>query len=699
VKTILVDSSLNTGFNATLDAIARIGIEEKALGQGGFGEVYRILQIDSRQPAAPQVAKILIDNGMGIAQRGYQTIQELQQRLRTKNDDYLRVKGHSLLQEYPALAGVPQVSFTGRLNGRRVIGYSSNDLTAAGLEDFGRILDDNRKIRQFQSLPLAIRLSLAHQLVTAFEFLSVQIRFIHADIKAEALFVGLKNPGCALIDFDSGALARDLNDKPTTFGTRQDWLAPEIAAQLDAAGNTARMIKVDLFSDVWSVNIAIHYLLFGCHPLFFLTEISPRSIRAYFARYQWPDVDSRFPFFRSEYAAQYQQYAAHIRSALPASVLKRLQFTINKGYDCPADRTSYGQWRTVLNGVSRPAIHAFAADRQFVDDRRPVRLTWDIQGAAHLEIPGIGDVSDRTSIDVAVTRDTTFTLILTPLQGAPISRSVQIEVSKTPPSIQGFEAGKTVVTDKTPVRLTWTVSGANSIEIDGVGDVTGRQFVDIPVRKDSIFRLRATTLFGVSATATVQVTVSRTPPHIVFRADRTLLTDSRPVTLSWEVSEDAEAVFLEGVGPVPRTGQTQLAQTRDTEYQLRAVSLFGRSSEQRLVVAVTKDAPVIETFVATPLFIRQGMETTISWRVVGAANVRIEPGIGRVALEGSRVVRMGSDANFVLTAESYFGVQATQKLAVRLLRSSTLAALTAPVYPTATNLLDQRSKLQRSTAD
>lgn len=524
MKRISIISAMTTGLNPAFGTVQSMDIEDKPLGQGGFGEVYRASRIDGRTSAA-QVIKLLIDNGCGMAQRGLETIQELQRRLNKKNAELLQISGRTLLDQIPALVGVPQFSFEGTLEGQRVVGYSANDLTAAGMEDFGKILEDDAKIGQFQNLPLASRMQIAFHLVSAFQFLSADVRFIHADIKAEALFVDSKRLRCAVIDFDSGALARDPNDKPSTFGTRQDWLAPEIVKQLDAQGNTIRAVKVDLFSDIWSVSVAIHYLLFGFHPFFFLTEISERSVTAYFQRFQWPQADHRFQYFRREYAALHRQYEVFLRTKLPAEVFGRFSLTFNKGYLDPTARTTYGQWRTVLRTVNRPKIRMFSADRSFVDDGRPVRLSWEVSGAGRLEVLGVGEVTGLTSIDVHVRRDSVFTLVLTPDEGPPLQKTLQVQVCKEPPRVQSFTVSKDFLVAREPVRLIWKVTGAERIEVDnGIGEVTGKSHVDVLPRHDCVFTLAATSPFGVVANASVTVRVSKVPPSIIyFRSDRGFL--------------------------------------------------------------------------------------------------------------------------------------------------------------------------------
>jgi serine/threonine protein kinase len=675
MKQISVSSFATTGLEQAFGTVRTIELEDNPIGQGGFGEVYRAFSVDARRNSG-QVIKILFDTGNNAAARGFATIQELQKRLRRQNEELLKTTRRSLIDHYPALAGVPQFSFEGTLNGRKVVGYSSNNLVAAGMEDFGRVLEDDSKTRQFQALPISSRIMVALQLVRAFHFLSSQILFIHADIKAEAIFVDFTKLRCAIIDFDSGAVAKDASDKPTTFGTNQDWLAPEISKQLAAPGNAARIIKVDLLSDLWAINIAIHYLLFGFHPLFFLSEISDRSIAEYFRQFQWPAAAPSFKYFRKDLEPVYRQYVSILRSMVPAEVVRQLSFTINRGYTDPTSRATCGQWKTVLDVLNRPAIVRFSADRTALNDPRPVRLSWEVSGASRLEIPGVGEVTSRTSIEVEIRRDTTIELVLTPSHGSPIRKSVQIQVSKAPPSIHAFTTSAQLLDRPNPARLAWSVAGAERIEIDnGVGDVSGRSFTGILPKTDTTYTLTATSPFGVVARASVKIEVSKVPPAIHhFWADRAVLCDARPVELSWKVCERAHEVRIDGIGVVPREGSLRVSQKKDQVYVLRARSAFGYSSESRCRVEVSKVAPRIEVFSADPMFLREGMETEIRWRITGADRTTILPKIGSVPSTGQVKVRLTQEAQFSLATESYYGVRAAAALTIRVLKPRTFDA-------------------------
>jgi hypothetical protein len=65
--------------------------------------------------------------------------------------------------------------------------------------------------------------------------------------------------------------------------------------------------------------------------------------------------------------------------------------------------------------------------------------------------------------------------------------------------------------------------------------------------------------------------------------------------------------------------------------------------------------PVINSFIANPLSISTGEYSTLSWTVTGATTVSIDPGIGSVALTGTRAVSPSRTDIYALTAKNDAG--------------------------------------------
>jgi PKD domain len=84
-----------------------------------------------------------------------------------------------------------------------------------------------------------------------------------------------------------------------------------------------------------------------------------------------------------------------------------------------------------------------------------------------------------------------------------------------------------------------------------------------------------------------------------------------------------------------------------------------------IVVASGAGRPVINSFNANPGIISVGGTSTLSWDVTGCTTVSIEPGIGNVGLNGTRVVLPGKTTMYTLTATNEVGaVAATTQVVV-----------------------------------
>jgi hypothetical protein len=582
-------------------------MDDKPLGQGGFGVVYRAVEVDGRQ-VQPLAVKLFLDDASEMARRGLETVEALQRRLAAEQQLFVQA-GRSLLGEYPALAAAPLLSFHGRMDGREVSGYVAADLSAMGLEEFGGVLEDDAKITRHQALPLSEKMEMAMQLVGALEFLHSRAGFLHCDLKAEALFIGVKPTRCALIDFDGGAVMLKPDDAPTTWGTMQPWLAPEILAQMQQASAT-QTIEVSLATEQWSLALALHHILLAVSPMFFLSEVSARSIKAYTQRFVWPEIDVGFPYFRSGMETAYEAYVRYLRSAFPAELLRHFRFTMNQGYANSAQRTTFSQWKTALGAANRPAILRFQADRILVRDTRPVRLMWEVTGAKRLELRGIGEVTGEQCFEVEVKHARDFELVLTAHSGKQIVEKLRIQVDDRPPRIHAFYADRQFLTDARPVRLFWAVSGSERLEIDsGVGDVTACPHFDVSPLRDTTFTLRAISGFGVETRSSLSLQVSKQAPVIeYFRVRPLLACGGDEVELDWKVT-GAETVFLvPAIGGVAAKGSRKVLMPAHGEFTLRASSRFGveawrtvaAHALKRTTLAIPRTALQTETVLIHP---------------------------------------------------------------------------------------------------
>lgn len=106
--------------------------------------------------------------------------------------------------------------------------------------------------------------------------------------------------------------------------------------------------------------------------------------------------------------------------------------------------------------------------------------------------------------------------------------------------------------------------------------------------------------------------------------------------LSWGVSGANSVTIEPGIGTVSSNGSLSVSPSQTTTYKL-AVS--GKEGEKlaSCTVTVKKESPLIDSFDASPNFIKAGEGAVLNWHVAGASKVTIEPDVGTVKLSASSV--------------------------------------------------------------
>jgi len=144
------------------------------------------------------------------------------------------------------------------------------------------------------------------------------------------------------------------------------------------------------------------------------------------------------------------------------------------------------------------------------------------------------------------------------------------------------------------------------------------------------------------------------PPVIVsFTSSAQSIDRGSTAILRWEVTGDSPTVtILPGVGTIPSTGFWQVKPEATQRFTLSATNSgesipLTRSIE---IVVVQPKRPTIVSFTADSSKLRLGQTTALRWTVVGASEVRIDPGIGLVSTTGTVVVRPLGGTAYTLTA-------------------------------------------------
>ena len=350
MKQINVTYSKGTGFDQFFNNIKLISIDDAPFAGGGFGDIYHARGFNGNgQSKLRQVIKIFKPSTIGKDEHSWKTITRLQEKL-IEEMELCSDNGQNFLDQYPALIAMPQFVFEGTMDGKKVRGYSTNNLNELGYVSFEKVIDDDKSpyIDEFDGKNMEWRFTMAYHMVRGFNLL-YKMHFLHADISSDNIFVSLTQPVCAILDFDSGAIVETIEDNPSTFGKFQPWLAPEISFQLKKgqSGDGNTLVSINSFTDAWSVANALLNILVMM-PAYYLVDMSENSLRTYVNKYTWPKAQFSDPLFNSEGKEAYEYFYQMFTQTLPDEVQREFVATFSKGVFKPSLRTSYNRWERIL---------------------------------------------------------------------------------------------------------------------------------------------------------------------------------------------------------------------------------------------------------------------------------------------------------------------------------------------------------------
>ncbi|MEO8594966.1 MAG: OmpA family protein [Candidatus Solibacter sp.] len=183
------------------------------------------------------------------------------------------------------------------------------------------------------------------------------------------------------------------------------------------------------------------------------------------------------------------------------------------------------------------------------------------------------------------------------------------------------------------------------------------------------FRLTVTDVGGLSNSATTRVAIGSPSTAQIVRFDATpsQIQPGQQSTLTWIVQGATSVSINNGVGNVAATGSTGVSPTQTTTYTLTAVGPAGNITATTTVTVssgpVVPGNPQILRFEGSPLNIRPGEQSTLSWTTTGATTVSIS-GVGSVTPNGSTTVSPAQTTTYTLSATSADGKTVTSPITI-----------------------------------
>ncbi len=314
-----------------------------------------------------------------------------------------------------------------------------------------------------------------------------------------------------------------------------------------------------------------------------------------------------------------------------------------------------------------PDVKDFKADPARVIVGTPVTLSWAIDRAKSVSIdPSSGGEQLQTEsgkLQVVPTTTTRYTLTARNLVGIASSRTVNVDVLPAPkvPQIVSFVASpEHIRKEGEAVTLTWKTDGATKVTIDPADEVkdpqpSGEATVH-PSKSNTVYKLTATNEAGdVVATKTIVID----PPQVMtFSASPESVVQGSEVRLRWTAQNFTRLTIKASKGEiapqkqevdVPPDATEQIVHPlEDTEYTITATNAGGTDVK---TVKVTVAPMQIAFFRAEPSSIARGEQAMLSWNVVGATSITIQPGVGAVGPgQTSALVKPDMTTEYTLTA-------------------------------------------------
>ena len=325
----------------------------------------------------------------------------------------------------------------------------------------------------------------------------------------------------------------------------------------------------------------------------------------------------------------------------------------------PAQTTTYTLTATNLGGTVTQqvtlgvmAITAFTATPAALVLGSSSCLSWTVAGGSGVSVslaPGPGPVPavGAPPLVVTPTVTTTYTLTATCAQGTLTS---VLTLGVNAPVINSFQAVSPIVLGAAST-LSWSVTGAASLSIPGIGNVTGSSLAVTPTATTTYTLEAADSSGEVLATTTVVVVP---PPRILSFVARpaSVVAGGNGTMLNWDVVGAETMTVNSGVGTVTGSGVLVNPAT-STTYTLTVSNQAGTVTATCNVAVV--QAPVIRVFAAACPTLAAGNSTSLVWAVDGATAMSLT-GVSSVTMGvGSATVTPTTTTTYQLTASNAQG--------------------------------------------
>jgi hypothetical protein len=296
-------------------------------------------------------------------------------------------------------------------------------------------------------------------------------------------------------------------------------------------------------------------------------------------------------------------------------------------------------------------------------------LTWTTTRATSASLnQGIGAVGIGSNITRVVSPTGTITYTMTVRSSTGHTSSCNTTVTVNPvvvpdPICDSFTANPTSIVRGNSSTLTWATTNATVVSINqGVGTVAVDGSTSVSPSNTTTYTLTATKdAKSVSCPVTVTVTDVPTPvceitgnPHTITRGSS--------AQLSWTSQNAVSANLNQSIGAVAVNGNRSVNPNDTTTYTLTVRNSAGVEATCTKTITVeipTPNAPICDSFTASPTTITRGQSTRLTWNTSNVISASINNAVGSVNPDGYVDVTPLQNTTYILTGVNASNQQVT----------------------------------------
>lgn len=582
-------SVLDQNPRTNITSVERIDYEDVAMGEGAFGKVYPIVNIDSK-PQDAYVLKIL--NKDSSTEQAHLAIEQLYAKIKAalpKHKSYP-------LHHYAAMLGLPFLAFEAldTSNNEVIIGFVIYNLDQLGYQDFGS--DSFDKEAYINQVEFEDRSYLAYQMAKAVSFLH-EAQFLHSDISENAVWLSFKHQRLALIDYDGGYHYDDLNQKSSTAGKIGQWASSWWQKNVLGTPNQEISAEERIYEEQWVLASALFEVVFGFPPFIFLKDVEDKTKKSYLRKYTWPEIELDYPDFNSSAQGVYHFVVGNFKelrqvsqdpeeplSALGA-LLDAFEQVFNEGYRSKSKRIPAIAWKDILKRVVKeldlpPYIESFELDKSEVHSNEEIiTATWKAGRYDALYIQGklvdihaknwYFTVADSEEVELRAVNDF-----------GEARQKIAVKAIKKAPQIVFFEASEELRKSEKPITLSWRTHNTKRIILSPFGKKhPSTAELKVYPKKLTTYKLTAIGNFDERISKILEVDIIR-PRITYFDWEVNVEHGINNVDLSWG-TEHAKSVFIRPKGGVQQpNGVCHVGLEGRTDLILTARGLFAETTAQ-----------------------------------------------------------------------------------------------------------------------